>query len=208
MSFSKNKIIVTAVVLFTIGLAIGLPFIIQEISSKDRANIILISLLVATAIDASGIALYHLKEIRKQNKLNAFLAILKELAEPETRMNRGLVSLLHNEKCKNPNKYNQDLDAIKNYYHAIPRKYDTTSGKPPEPTEYKYAIEATVSNLDRVGFFLVKYYPELKDEAPEFIWEITTQMWAKTEWFVSYRRQTSKEYGRYFEKLNKVAEER
>jgi hypothetical protein len=213
MNFGKKQIIIIVVALFIMtGLAIGLPFIVQGISSMDRTNIILTALtasftalLVIGAIAAAVIALNNLIEIRKQNRHNAFLAILKELSEPESRMNRTLIFILNEMKSKDPNNYKQMQEAIENN-NTIPRKYDTSSEKPPKHAEYKYAIEATVSCLDRVGFFLLKCYPELQNEAPKFIREITSKMWARTEWYVSHRRQSSKEYCQYFEKLNKEAE--
>ena len=213
MSFGKKQIITITVALLIIGLglAIGLPFIPTLDSSVERADLILGSVtvlltafLVAGAITAAFIANNNLMEIRKQNKHNAFLAILKELSEPESRMNRTLIFILDEMKSKDPNNYKQMQEAIENK-DTIPRKYDTSSEKLPKHAEYKYAIEATVSCLDRVGFFLLGDDSKLEEEAPKFIREIASQMWERTEWYISYRRQNSepktKEYCQYFEKL-------
>ncbi len=154
------------------------------------ANIILTSLLVATAGTALFLAWKNLGILRRQFRYNTFQVLLKELAEPQVRENRQTIF-----------NYLSPSEQITNNKEGIIK--ESIGHK-----KQKEAIEETVSCLDRVGFFLLKGDPKLKDEAPEFIWEITSQMWARTEWYVSHRRQNSKQYGQYFEKLAKEAEER
>ena len=154
------------------------------------ANVILTTFLAAAAIVAAIFTWRNLKILRGQFRDNTFQVLLKELAEPQARKNRQTIF-----------NYLSSSEQITNNKEGIIKERIDLK-------RCKEAIEETVSCLDRVGFFLLKGDPKLKDEAPEFIWEITLQMWTRTEWYVSHQRQSSKQYGQYFEKLNKEAEER
>ena len=154
------------------------------------ANLIFTILLTLAAITAAYFTWHNLKILRGQFRDNTFQILLKELAEPSARENRQLIF--------------QHLSPSQQLTDTKTRILRGTSSY----ERHRGAIEETVSCLDRLGFFLLKGDPKLKDEAPEFIWEITSQMWTRTEWYVSHRRQSSKQYGQYFEGLNKEAEER
>ncbi len=130
------------------------------------------------------------EEMRKQLKLNTFLTLLVELAEKQARENRRLIF-----------QHLPSSTQITNIQEGILR--DESSVK-----RYRDAVEETISNLDRVGFFLIKGDPQLKDDAPEWIWTITSQMWARTEWYVRHRKEGSRGYGKYFEELHNEAERR
>ena len=160
----------------------------MDIQQLQLAQTVLTGLLMAAAVAAAIVGWKNLRILRGQFRQNTFLSLLRELSEENARKNRQLI------------------------FQNLPSSSQVTNIKAgilrddPSIQRYKDAIEETVSCLDRVGFFLLKEDPKLKDEAPKFIWEITSQMWARTEWYVSHRRQVSKEYGKYFEKLNKEAE--
>jgi hypothetical protein len=136
------------------------------------------------------------EEMREQLKLNTFLALLRELSEGEARKNRDIVFTE-----LDPNKPN--LQAIKDSIIE-----DFTSKNHPEVRHIKDAAEETIARLDRVGFFLLRGDPNLKKEAPEWIWTITSQMWERAEWYVRHRKQSHKGYAKYFEELHGEARQR
>jgi hypothetical protein len=130
------------------------------------------------------------EETRGQLKLNTFLTLLSELAESKYRSHRELI---HREFPPT-----NTANSIKEGILSGNTGYD----------HIKNAIEETISSLDRIGFFLIKGDPRLKDDAPEWIWTITSQMWARTEWYVQHRKEDSRGYGKYFEELHNEAERR
>ena len=133
-------------------------------------TVVLTAILAAGAIVAAIIARHNLKILRGQFRDNTFQILLKELAEPSSRENRQLIF--------------QHLSPSQQLTDTKTRILRGTSSY----ERHRCAIEETVSCLDRLGFFLLKGDPKLKDEAPEFIWEITSQMWTRTEWYVLHRR--------------------
>jgi len=154
------------------------------------ASIILTALLVIAAFLAAFFGWKNLLVIRRQLKLNTFLELLRELAEERIRNNREWV-------FKHLSTNNQIADLK-----------DSILQNEPTLKIHKDAIEETISCLDRLGFFLLKGDPDLKDEAPDWIWTITSQMWVRTKWYVEYRGETSKHYGEYFKRLAEEAEKR
>ncbi|MBM4433234.1 MAG: hypothetical protein FJ025_04470 [Chloroflexi bacterium] len=156
----------------------------------DKINIGLTSGLVGAAIAAAVVGWHNLKILRKQFKLNTFLSLLSELGEEHSRQNRRLIF----QHLPNSNK-------VTNIKEGIIRDN-------PDVQIYRDALEETIASLDRVAFFLLKGDPSLKDDAPVWIWTITSQMWERTEWYVSHRKKSHKGYGKYFEELAEEARKR
>jgi len=153
-------------------------------------------LLVVAAFLAAIVGWKNLKIIRKQFKLNTLLELIRELSAGEGRENRGLVI-----KELDPEKPN--LQAIKTSIIAY-----FESGKHTEILYIKEATEETIARLDRIGFFLLKGDPTLKNEAPEWIWTITSKIWKRTEWYVTYREKSHRGYAKYFKELAVEAKKR
>jgi len=157
------------------------------------ANVVLTSLLAAAAITAAILAWHNLIILRRQLKLNMYLSLLRELSEGEARKNRNLVFTE-----LDPNKPNPQA-IIDNIIEEF------TSKNRSKVRHINEAVEETIARLDRVGFFLLRGDPSLEDEAPEWIWTITSQMWKRAEWYVRYRKQSHKGCAKHFEELAREA---
>jgi len=68
------------------------------------------------------------------------------------------------------------------------------------------AFEETIVCFDKIGFFLLRGDPRLRDEAPVWIWTITKQMWEKLDAYVKYQQNNQHTYGQYFEELSREAQ--
>jgi hypothetical protein len=152
--------------------------------------------LLAAAIAATIIGWKNLKIIRKQFKLNTLLELIRELSAGEGRDNRELVI-----RELDPQKTN--LQDVKNSIIAYFERKEHT-----EIRDIKEAVEETIARLDRIGFFLLKGDPTLKNEAPEWIWTITSKIWIRTEWYVTYREKSHRGYAKYFKDLADEAKKR
>lgn len=146
------------------------------------ANLALTFLLVITAGIAARVGWSNLKILREQLKYNTLLTLLKELSDKDVRKSRALI-------------HSTFLD---NHKEIESTKQGVIEGT---EQDLKDAIEVTISVMDRIGYFLLKGEPNLNKDAPEWIWEITGQMWHRVNWYVAYRKQTSKKYAMYFEEL-------
>ena len=111
-----------------------------------------IALFIA-AIVAACIARKNLEVLREQLKYNTFLTLLKELSDRDVRRSRALVH-----------------DTFGNNKESESKKRQVLNGG---GSHLKDAIEETISVLDRIGFFLLRGEPNLRKDAPEWIWEIT-----------------------------------
>ena len=139
-----------------------------------------IALFIAAGV-AAWVGWKNLKILREQLKQNTFLVLLEELADEKGRKSRSLIF----ENFSSPDTANNNKQRVRK----------------DQETKLKDAIEEVISGLDRIGFFLLRGDPKLKEDAPEWIWEIAGQMWHRLNWYVEYRRQTSKKYAIYFEEL-------
>jgi hypothetical protein len=153
-------------------------------------NAVFTFLLFIAAGVAAFLAWRNLGVLREQNRRNTFLILLNELAEKDSRNDRAIIhGRIHPEHSTTPKEHARYLEIL------------VERGREGKDIEVKDAIEETIARLDRVGFFLLRGDPRLKDEAPEGMWTITSQMWQKLGDYVKLRQETHEGYGKYFEEL-------
>jgi hypothetical protein len=153
-------------------------------------NAVFTFLLFIAAGVAAFLAWRNLGALREQNRRNTFLILLNELAEKDSRNDRAIIhERIHPEESNTPKE------------HALYIEILVEKGRKGEGVAVKDAIEETIARLDRVGFFLLRGDPSLKNEAPEGMWTITSQMWEKLGDYVKLRQETHEGYGKYFEEL-------
>ena len=162
----------------------------------ELAATIFTGILVITAIVGAYFAVRNLSVIREQNRRNTFLALLTELAQPETRANR--------EKVYQSLKIESDLNQIALITGII--EHGRESGREDPEKTLQIAIESTISCMDRIGFFLQHGGDEkLKEEAPDWIWDITIDIWDRVGSYVSHIQKTKPSHGKYFRELAELA---
>jgi hypothetical protein len=167
------------------------------LSLVDAANICTI-VLAAAAIVAGFLAWRNLGFLREQHRRNTFLSLMNEISNERARENREIIH-----ECVKPNAEGQ-------YPREIPELmvFNVVSwGRQVGAKDVKDAIEETVSCLDKIGFFLLRGDPKLKNEAPVSIWMITSEMWEKLGGYVKEAQNKQGGYGKYFEELANEAKQ-
>jgi hypothetical protein len=153
--------------------------------------------LVIIAIIGIYIAYKNISILREQNRSNTFLTLMAEISGQVARDNRQII---HN-SLKNL-KQELIVDNIK-YYTSKDGYTDSWDGR------VAHAFEETIVMFDRLGFFLLRGDPKLIDEAPTWLWDITSEMWDNLGEYVDWVQKNESgryNYGKYFKKLAKKAE--
>lgn len=146
--------------------------------------------LVFIAAVAAYFAWRDIRTSREQNRRNTFLALLNELALPRSRDNRAII----HEKVRPLSDSNYNEYDVRIWIERGRASEANAKG-------VKEAVEETISCLDRVGFFLLRGDPKMKDEAPVWVWTITNEMWEPLGAYVKYQQQSHYGWGQYFEEL-------
>jgi hypothetical protein len=161
----------------------------------DVADIITFILAVAATVGVI-IAKRNINVLREQHRRNTFLSLMDELSEKGTRENRKII----HENIKPIGADRPYHREVVNVWMVHAREGDRRAFRVAD------AIEETIACLDKVGFFLLHGDPKLKDEAPEWIWTITNQMWEKLGDYVKHRQTSHYGYGKYFEQMANEAD--
>ncbi len=140
------------------------------------------------------VAIKNINVLRDQHRRNTFLSLMSDLSSASVRRSRDIVNI-----CMEPDTNGKYLVDIPPYeIWSLPPPY---IGQQIGVADVTTAIEDTVNCMDKVGFFLLRVDPRLKDEAPIWIWTITNEMWSKLGSYVKNRQLSHYGWGRYFEDL-------
>src|SRR4030042_139524 len=126
-------------------------------------------------------------ESRKARDYSVMLRILDEIDNDKARKDREYIYAL--------------ADRGRIDFNDIPEVLDQIG------QERVHSIERTINAIDNAGFFLKTGYSSYT-KTPQWIWEMTNEMWKRLEPFVNYFRTQPgrrKGYAEYFEQLAKEA---
>jgi len=179
--------------------------------------------LTWAAIYAGALAYKNIVVLKEQRRVDTFLELIGQMSSQRERDNRAVVNSLwddnHLIEFSSEEKPAQRIARIIKHARYL-EKQIKLNGVEQQIIRQKVAVEETISCLDTMGFFLLgnppklKVDPQLKSEAPEWIWSITLDMWHQLGEFVagvqqgSVQRRTGNgsdipdpNYGRYFKNL-------
>ena len=154
--------------------------------------------LIGTIIAGLGIcfAYRNINVLREQHRRNTFLTLMAEISGQTARDDRKIVyNTLKNLAQK------LIVDNIKYYTNKdrVTNSWEERVG---------HAFEETIVTFDKLGFFLLRGDPKLIDEAPIWLWDITSEMWDYLGRYIEYVQKNEpnrKSYGKYFKELADVA---
>lgn len=153
-------------------------------------------ILALAAIVGGFFAYRNIQILREQHRRNTFQALLAEITGQIARRNREII-------------HHEFKGREKKHWLSIMRNY-TEHMQDPEYWEatVKEAIEATIVDMDKLGYFLMRGDPKLIDEAPIWIWTIVSDMWEYLGVLIKHKQGKSLGYAKYFEALVQEAKKR
>jgi hypothetical protein len=149
-------------------------------------------------------AYIELKHIREQMELEAFKSILKEMSDPEVRMDRGIVkeNIKRNTKATTIKRYIDRVRSMRN-------ENDLEKNKNDNRLRIGQAIERTIVSLDRIGFIVIGDSNKIKTKPPKWVWMMAREYWERLGEWVIYRQETEgSSHGIYFQKLAEEAQKK
>ena len=154
--------------------------------------------LALAAIIGAILALKNLYILREQHRRNTFLNLINEISNERGRENRAIIH-----ECIKPDGLWPPPEEIPEHrVVSIPWMDLRQIGS----LRLRGAFEETIVCFDKVGFFLLRGDPRLRDEAPVWIWTITKQMWEKLGAYVKCQQNNQHTYGQYLEELSREAQ--